>query len=112
MMDAYCQLHLAGYAHSVESYHKGELVGGLYGISLGKSFFGESMFNLKPDASKVALAALNARLLKWNFLLIDCQVTTNHLLTMGAFELHRKEFIAKLNDSLNFETYKGKWTQL
>ncbi len=109
MINAYCNLHEAGFAHSVESYLDGELVGGLYGVSLGKAFFGESMFTLKPDASKVALAVLSVKLIKWNFEFIDCQITTNHLKRMGAFEITRDGFLQQLHKALQKETHPGCW---
>ncbi|RJQ13409.1 MAG: leucyl/phenylalanyl-tRNA--protein transferase, partial [Nitrospiraceae bacterium] len=84
MIDAYIGLHHSGYAHSIESWFEGELAGGLYGVSLGSAFFGESMFAKKSDASKVAFVTLVQQLIKWNFTLIDCQVTTAHLKSLGA----------------------------
>lgn len=96
MIDAYCQLHRLGYAHSVESWYQGELVGGLYGVALGRVFFGESMFTKRTDASKVALVYLIRLLHHWQFELVDCQVTTHHLKTFGAREIPRKEFLRRL----------------
>jgi len=109
MMDAYCRLHEAGFAHSVEVWHRKELAGGLYGVSLGKCFFGESMFARKNNASKVGLVTLVHRLQKWSFHLIDCQVTTRHLLRLGASEIPRKQFMAELKQALKSPTRKGKW---
>ncbi len=100
MFDAYVGLHRSGHAHSVECWYKGDLVGGLYGISLGSAFFGESMFTKKTDASKVAFALLVQQLSKWNFTLIDCQITTAHLKSFGAVEISRSAFMKKLQSSL------------
>ena len=100
MIGAYIRLHCAGYAHSVESWDSGELVGGLYGIALGKAFFGESMFAIKSNASKVAFVTLVEYLKKLNFSLIDCQVTTEHLKSLGAKEVERKKFLQMLKEAL------------
>jgi len=109
MMDAYCRLHEAGFAHSVEVWHRNELAGGLYGVSLGKCFFGESMFARRNNASKVGLVTLVHLLQKWSFHLIDCQVTTRHLVRLGAREISRKQFMAELRRALKSPTRKGKW---
>ena len=109
MIDAYVRLHRLGYAHSVETYRNGKLVGGLYGISLGKAFFGESMFHLERDASKVALSALVDRLIEWDFHLIDAQQRTEHLKSLGAHAIPRSEFLEMLEKALSFPTVKGKW---
>ena len=109
MMDAYCRLHEAGFAHSVEVWNQGELAGGLYGVSLGKCFFGESMFARKNNASKVGLVTLVQLLRKWSFHLIDCQVTTQHLVRLGAREIPRKQFMAELKLALKSPTQKGNW---
>jgi leucyl/phenylalanyl-tRNA---protein transferase len=100
MAEAYFQLHRMGYAHSVETWYEGELVGGLYGVAIGRAFFGESMFALRSDASKVALVYLVRLLLKEGFELIDCQVTTNHLQSLGAREIPRKDFLKLLSYAL------------
>jgi leucyl/phenylalanyl-tRNA--protein transferase len=102
MIAAYCELHRMGYAHSVETWMNGELVGGLYGMSLGRMFYGESMFSCKTDASKIALAHLCAQLERWHFGMIDCQMNTPHLSSLGAREVPRKEFIARLQDLINY----------
>jgi leucyl/phenylalanyl-tRNA---protein transferase len=102
MIAAYCELHRMGYAHSVETWMDGELVGGLYGMSLGRMFYGESMFSCKTDASKIALAHLCAQLERWHFGMIDCQMNTPHLSSLGAREIPRKEFIARLQDLINY----------
>jgi len=100
MIQAYIELHNTGYAHSVETWQDGRLVGGLYGICLGGSFFGESMFSSVSDASKVALVALTQHLKNFDFDLIDCQVTTDHLINMGAVEIPRNQFIQKITKSV------------
>ncbi|MDD2829757.1 MAG: leucyl/phenylalanyl-tRNA--protein transferase [Sulfuricurvum sp.] len=96
MVEAYETLHALGYAHSVESYQNGVLVGGLYGVMVGKIFCGESMFAKVSDASKVALAVLVERLKKEGFICIDCQVPTAHLKSLGAKEISRNEFLERL----------------
>jgi leucyl/phenylalanyl-tRNA--protein transferase len=93
MIAAYCELHRRGIAHSVEVSWQGELVGGLYGVALGRLFHGESMFHLKADASKVGFATLVARLAAAGYVLIDCQVPTAHLASLGAFAVDRAEFL-------------------
>lgn len=109
MMDAYCRLHESGFAHSVEAWHQGELAGGLYGVSLGKCFFGESMFTRISNASNVALVKLVEYLNALSFDMIDCQIPTNHLVRFGAKEVPRDRFLAQLEKSLEFPTKKGKW---
>lgn len=96
MLRAYLHLHRLGFAHSVESWNGDELVGGLYGICLGRCFFGESMFSLRSEASKVALVTLATSLERAGFELIDCQQTTAHLLSMGAREITRSRFLELL----------------
>ena len=96
MYRAYCRLHRLGHAHSIETWQQGELVGGLYGVSLGRVFYGESMFSWISDASKIALVALAAQLQRWEFAVIDCQVTTTHLLSMGAVDIPRSSFLQLL----------------
>jgi leucyl/phenylalanyl-tRNA--protein transferase len=93
MEQAYLDLYRQGHAHSVECWQAGKLVGGLYGVSVGRMFFGESMFATASDASKVALAQLAQQLAAWNFRLIDCQVHTSHLVSMGANTMSRNEFV-------------------
>ncbi len=100
MIEAYINLHKMGYAHSVEAWENDRLVGGLYGVSLGKSFFGESMFSRKADASKISLVALACHLRTYKFDMIDCQVTTDHLLSMGAGEMSRDNFLETLSRSV------------
>ncbi len=110
IIEAYTTLHQLGYAHSIETYFNGELVGGLYGISLGKTFFGESMFSKMSDASKVALVKLVEKLKEWDFDFIDCQSTTNHLKSLGAIEIDRTKFLNELKVSLNKNSHFGNWT--
>ena len=112
MIDAYCRLHDAGFAHSVETWYKEELVGGLYGVSIGKCFFGESMFSRISNASKIALTKLGEYLKEKAFHLIDCQVTTQHLIRMGAREISRDRFLDLLENAVHLPTIKGKWTLL
>ena len=110
MIDAYAELAERGYAHSAEAWAEGELVGGLYGVSLGGCFFGESMFSIERDASKVAFVQLVQQLVDWNFDLIDCQVYTDHLASMGAVEMARGKFLRLLRTSLQRETRRGPWS--
>lgn len=109
MEEAYVRLHGLGYAHSVEAWWGQELVGGLYGVSLGKAFFGESMYHRKSDASKVALAVLVEKLCEWKFHFIDAQMTTEHLLSLGAKEMPRRIFLRRLQSALRHPTKRGKW---
>ncbi|MDR0997317.1 MAG: leucyl/phenylalanyl-tRNA--protein transferase [Zoogloeaceae bacterium] len=96
MQEAYCALHEAGFAHSIETWAGDELIGGLYGVSIGRMFFGESMFTRRPNASKIALAHLARRLQKEDFPMIDCQMNTAHLAFMGAREIPRSTFAAQV----------------
>ncbi|MDZ4861381.1 MAG: leucyl/phenylalanyl-tRNA--protein transferase, partial [Candidatus Hydrogenedentes bacterium] len=109
MRDAYCRLHDEGYAHSVETWKDGELVGGLYGVSLGACFYGESMFSLVPNASKVATAALVRQATHWNFPFIDCQLHNDHLESLGARQIPRTKFLEALREALKAETVRGHW---
>ncbi|MDE0028335.1 MAG: leucyl/phenylalanyl-tRNA--protein transferase [Deltaproteobacteria bacterium] len=111
MEQAYVRLHDAGLAHSVECRRGGELVGGIYGIALGRGFFGESMFHRATDASKVALARLVERLAGWGFHFIDAQVTTSHMLSLGAREVPREAFLASLDEALRHPTRRGSWCE-
>jgi leucyl/phenylalanyl-tRNA--protein transferase len=106
---AYTRLHELGYAHSVESWRHDVLAGGLYGVCLGRCFFGESMFSKQTDASKVALAALCQLLLARGIHLIDCQVSSEHLMRLGAIEIPRADFLKRLKDALAFPTSLEKW---
>jgi len=112
MIEAYCRLHEQGYAHSVECRQNGALVGGLYGVALGAAFFGESMFSLVQDSSKVALAGLVERLKIWDFSLIDCQVGTGHLQRLGAGEISGAEFSARLAEAVTRPSRLGSWGNL
>ena len=97
MKQAYVRLHELGYAHSVEAWHDGALVGGLYGLALGQVFYGESMFTRRTDASKVAFVHLVRQLQGWGFRLIDCQMSTSHLMSLGAEEIPRGQFVSLLD---------------
>ena len=101
MIEAYITLHQQGHAHSVEVWQGDDLVGGLYGVSIGKVFFGESMFSRRTDASKVAMVALAQTLQQWGYALIDCQVANPHLFTMGAQEIERERFQAILRENVD-----------
>jgi leucyl/phenylalanyl-tRNA--protein transferase len=102
MIAAYCDLHRSGYAHSVEAWIDGELVGGLYGTALGRMFFGESMFSRRANASKISIAHLCHQLERWNFGMIDCQMHTPHLASLGAREIPREEFIFRLKELIHY----------
>ena len=101
MISAYCTLHEQGYAHSVETWLDGKLVGGLYGVGIGRMFYGESMFSNVDNASKIALAHLARQLERWQFGMIDCQMNTPHLASLGAREIPRAEFIARLQELIH-----------
>ena len=109
MIAAYVRLHRRGLAHSVEAWEDGDLAGGLYGVSLGAAFFGESMYADRPDASKVAFATLVEWLAGRRFDLVDCQVATAHLQGFGAREIARREFRQRLTRALERPTLEGKW---
>jgi leucyl/phenylalanyl-tRNA--protein transferase len=110
MQQAYGQLHRIGFAHSVEVWEDKALVGGLYGVSLGKVFFGESMFTQRSDASKVGFAHLVEQLKAWGFGLIDCQVHTSHLSSLGAEDIPRTEFLELLDIWCEpFDAHQGPW---
>ncbi len=110
MIQAYIELHRLGYAHSVEAWQGDTLTGGLYGISLGGAFFGESMFTKVSDGSKTALTALCRHMERFNFDFIDCQVKTDHLISMGAVSLSRERFLKLLKLSLKKKDHLGPWT--
>lgn len=110
MKRAYQRLHRAGYAHSCEVWEGDTLVGGLYGVSLGAMFFGESMFFTRRDASKVALVSLVRQLGEWGFRLLDCQVMNPHLASLGAREISRGEFLGYLAANAERPTRRGPWT--
>ncbi len=109
MQEAYLELHNKGVAHSVEVWNGDELVGGLYGLALGRCFFGESMFSTETDASKIAFVFLCHQLQAWNYRIIDCQVENPHLLTLGAEKIQRSEFQTILNDNVHKEPLKHDW---
>ncbi len=110
MLTAYCALHEQGIAHSIETWIGGELVGGLYGVALGRVFYGESMFTRAPDASKIALVHLVRQIERWNFGMIDCQVRTEHLASLGAREIARADFMRKLRELVNYSGATKQWT--
>lgn len=110
MIDAYSRLHRSGYAHSVEAWSDDELRGGLYGVALGKCFFGESMFSSKSNASKVAFVHLAEYLKRKSYKFIDCQVSTAHLKRLGAREIPRDDFLKQLEQALLFPTDNRLWT--
>ncbi len=121
MIGAYGELHRMGYAHSIEVWMprppasrdggepEPELAGGLYGVGIGRMFFGESMFSRRSDASKIALAYLAANLGQWNFGMIDCQMHTPHLASLGAREIPRTEFIQRLQELINYPNLAAPW---
>jgi leucyl/phenylalanyl-tRNA--protein transferase len=110
MMEAYASLHEQGYAHSVEAWRGDELVGGLYGIALGGVFFGESMFARVTDASKVCLAHLVAAMRQRGMTMIDCQQETEHLASLGARPIPRREFVLRLAQAIDSDAPVGDWT--
>lgn len=109
LREALCRLHAEGIAHSVECWIDGRLVGGLYGLAFGKVFFGESMFSKHTNASKVALVHLVWQLKRWNFALIDCQVESAHLSSLGATNISREDFVELLNKYSHTKEHQGKW---
>ena len=109
MTEAYQQLAVLGYAHSVETWSDGRLVGGLYGVAVGRMFFGESMFSWSRDASKVALTGLVGQLRRWDFELIDCQMATAHLASLGAREIPRAEFLADVTRLIHRPAVTSPW---
>lgn len=110
MITAYCALHDQGLAHSAEAYAEdGDLVGGIYGLSLGGAFFGESMYAKRSDASKVALVTLVRQLEHWGFDFLDCQLHNAHLERLGASQWPRERFLRELNETLRKPTRRGKW---
>jgi leucyl/phenylalanyl-tRNA--protein transferase len=109
MLDAYTRLHEQGYAHSVETWREGYLVGGVYGVALGGAFFAESMFTLVPDASKVALVSLVRQLQAWGFSLMDCQQSSPHVMALGAEDIPRRDFLDHLAEALAIPDRRGRW---
>jgi len=111
MKSAYCKLHSMGYAHCFEAWRDGELVGGLYGVAIGRVFFGESMFARETDASKVAFAAAVGYLARRDFRLIDCQVESRHMATLGATLIRRSEFVTLLDKYCSEPSPTGSWSE-
>ncbi len=111
IIKSYLELHHEGYAHSLEVWKEKKLVGGLYGISLGKMFFGESMFSLESNSSKAAMIKLHEFVVKNDFDLIDCQLYNPHLKSLGAYTIPRKKFYQLLKKTLKTETIKGSWNE-
>jgi len=109
MLDAYQRLHALGHAHSVEAWNGDELVGGIYGVAIGRMFFGESMFSAAQNGSKVALLALAHALREWGFPLLDAQVASPHLFTLGAYEIERPEFCAQVEKLTRLPALEGSW---
>jgi leucyl/phenylalanyl-tRNA--protein transferase len=101
MRRAYGSLHATGFAHSIEVWMDGELAGGFYGVAIGRMFFGESMFTRRTDASKIAIVRLSAQLERWNVPFIDCQLETEHLLSLGAEHISRRQFVAEVAQLVN-----------
>jgi leucyl/phenylalanyl-tRNA--protein transferase len=109
MVEAYSDLAALGYAHSVEVWSGDDLAGGLYGVALGRMFYGESMFSRRPDASKVALAYVGRQLGRWGFEMIDCQMPTPHLASLGAREIRRAEFLRRLRSLVALPGHPVPW---
>jgi leucyl/phenylalanyl-tRNA--protein transferase len=109
MLEAYTRLHELGYAHSVETWQEGELVGGLYGVAMGGAFFAESMFTRVSDASKVALVSLVRQLQIWGFRLMDCQQSSPHIKMLGAEDIPRRDFLYHLATGLELPDRRGRW---
>ena len=109
MVAAYSELHRAGYAHSIETWMDGKLAGGLYGVAIGRVFYGESMFTRVTNASKFALIALARQLQAWNFGVIDCQMRTRHLASFGAREIPRAEFAQRLTELVDYAPVRAPW---
>ena len=109
MHEAYCDLHEAGWAHSVEVWSDGDLAGGMYGLAIDRVFFGESMFSEQTNGSKVALIALCSQMLEWNFRLLDCQVESPHLRSLGADVIPRRQFCNELRRACATRSPRGDW---
>ncbi len=109
MIEAYTRLHRLGHAHSVETWIDGRLAGGLYGVAIGRMFYGESMFTRVRDASKIALVHLVWQLRRWHFGLIDCQMKTAHLASLGAREIPRGEFVRRVRELIEFPSVPAPW---
>ena len=111
MITAYIELHKAGYAHSVETRYEGKLVGGLYGVSIGRAFFGESMYHEMRDASKFALYQLIRIIKARDFEMIDAQQDTAHMRSLGAINIPREEFMERLEQAIAHPSYIGNWNK-
>jgi leucyl/phenylalanyl-tRNA--protein transferase len=111
MRAAYLRLHRLGHAHSVEVFDDERLVGGLYGVAVGRMFFGESMFSAYSGGSKVALAALAGKLSEWKWPLLDAQVANDHLLSLGAECMPRRDFLAQVRELVSAPGQAGSWTR-
>lgn len=111
IQSAYIRMHQLGYAHSVETYIDDELAGGLYGMALGQAFFGESMFSRRTDASKIAFAHLTRFLEQRNFRVLDCQMTTRHLASLGGREIARDDFAKLLDAFANMDSPPARWPE-
>lgn len=109
MLEAYCRLHDLGVAHSVEAWHEGKLVAGLYGVALGRVFFGESMFSRMTDASKVAFVHFVRQVQAWGYELIDCQIRSDHLSSLGAQDVPRRRFVTLLDRWCELRGRPGPW---
>lgn len=109
MIEAYTALHQRGFAHSAETWVDGELVGGLYGVALGRMFYGESMFSKVTDASKLAFVHLVWQLKRWGFGVIDCQMKTAHLASLGAREIRRDEFMQRVSELIQYSAVPSPW---
>ncbi len=109
MIEAYRELHRMGHAHSVETWIDGKLSGGLYGVALGRAFFGESMFSRTTDASKIAFVHLVKQLARWRFGIIDCQMKTAHLASFGAREIPRTQFTRTVEELIHYRDVEGMW---
>jgi len=109
MVEAYSTLHEQGYAHSVETWQEGSLVGGVYGVAIGGAFFAESMFTKVNDASKVALVSLVRQLQTWGFRIVDCQQSSPHVMRLGAEEIPRAEFVAHVAAAVKLPDRRGRW---
>ncbi|SMF07172.1 leucyl/phenylalanyl-tRNA--protein transferase [Pseudogulbenkiania subflava] len=110
MVDAYCHLHELGLAHSFETWQQGVLVGGLYGVALGRMFYGESMFSRVSNASKLAFVHMSRHLQRCGFAMIDCQMYTSHLASLGARRIPRHEFLATLKELVGLSAPEGMWS--
>jgi leucyl/phenylalanyl-tRNA--protein transferase len=109
MQYAYCELYAKGHSHSIEVWRDGELIGGLYGVTIGRVFFGESMFSRASDGSKIALYYLCAQLKHWSYELIDCQISSAHLMTLGAQEISREKFLNLLAPAVRLPGRESRW---